>query len=214
MKIKLLKYLSQFLQLRTRTMIRGKFVRFRLLPNVIALSEYGLNREPRAKKVIVSLTSFPQRMWQIHFTLCSLLNQTIKPDEIILWLGSEQFPGREQDIPKKVIKLQKYGITIKWCNDIKSYKKLVPALKEYPDDIIITADDDIYYLDNWLALLYEGYLNSPNCISCHRAARVTFDENNKLLPYKNWHNISEQVAPSYLNFLTTGGGVLFPPNLQ
>jgi hypothetical protein len=45
--------------------------------------------EPRA---IVSLTSCPERMYDIHFCTFSLLNQITKPDAVILWLAEEQFP--------------------------------------------------------------------------------------------------------------------------
>lgn len=206
-------FLAILIPLKTRILIRGKLVRLKLMRNVAFLSDNGLNRVPRAKKIIVSLTSFPQRMKYLHFTLCSLLKQSVKPDEIILWLGEEQFPGKEQDVPKNVKQFLKLGVTIKWCNDTKSFKKLVPALKEYPNDIIVTADDDIYYPKNWLALLYEEYLKKPGVINCHRASQIIFDENNEILPYKLWNSIRDQVEPSYLNFPTTGGGVLYPPGL-
>lgn len=206
-------HLLQFLPLRTRILIHGRLVRLRLIRNFILLSDNGLNRKPRTMKIIVSLTSFPQRMKYLHFTLCSLLKQTLKPDEIILWLGEEQFPGKERDIPKKVQKLQKLGVKIKWCKDTKSYKKLLPALKEYPNDIIVTADDDVYYSTNWLALLYKGYSESPDYINCHRARRISFDEDGKILPYSSWENVSEKSEPSFLNFIIGVGGVLYPPKL-
>lgn len=43
------------------------------------------------KKIVVSLTSFPARIKKVHIVIESLLNQTIKPDKIILWLSKEQF---------------------------------------------------------------------------------------------------------------------------
>ena len=58
------------------------------------------------KGLIISLTSFPQRMYEIHYTLYSLLTQTVKPAKVILWLGIEQFPNKEKDIPEKVLKLK------------------------------------------------------------------------------------------------------------
>ena len=33
--------------------------------------------------LIISLTSFPQRMYEIHYTLYSLLTQTVKPAKVI-----------------------------------------------------------------------------------------------------------------------------------
>jgi hypothetical protein len=75
------------------------------------------------------------------------MGQTYKPDKIILWLAKSQFPNKENDLPIKVTELVNYGLSIMWVDkDIKSYKKLIPTLKLYPNDIIITADDDLYYL--------------------------------------------------------------------
>ena len=106
----------------------------------------GVTTSERSPKLIVTLTSFPQRMYDIHFTLYSLLNQSLKPDAVLLWLSEEEFPNREKDVPNAVLKLQENGLTIKWVKEnLRSYKKLIPALKEYKNDILVTADDDIYY---------------------------------------------------------------------
>lgn len=46
--------------------------------------------------------------------LDSVCGQSHKPDEIILWLGDEEFPNREKDIPEAVLKLKDCGISIKF----------------------------------------------------------------------------------------------------
>jgi len=171
----------------------------------------GITDQPRFPKLIVSLTSFPERMYDIHFTLYSLLNQTLKPDAVILWLAEEQFPNKDKDIPQDVLNLQKNGLTIKWCKDLRSYKKLIPALAEFPKDVIVTADDDIYYPSSWLELLYTGYLRNPRAIHCHRGHKIQFDKAGQILPYKKWkHRISHDFA-SFHNFFTGAGGILYPP---
>jgi hypothetical protein len=175
------------------------------------LKETGVVGEKRNPKLIVSLTSFPQRMYDIHFTIYSLLSQTLKPDEVVLWLGDNEFPNKEIDLPQSVLSLKNNGLTIKWCKNIGSYKKLIPALKEFPDAIIVTADDDIYYPPNWLELLYNAHLKEPQYIHCHRAHRITFDKNNNINKYSKWTNQVSNVEPSFCNFLTSGGGVLWPP---
>jgi len=162
-------------------------------------------------KLIVSLTSFPERTPDIFFNLYSLLNQTRQPDMLILWLAEEQFPNREKDLPKKVLSLQTYGLTIRWCKDLKSYKKLIFSLREFPDDIIITADDDIYYPEDWLELLYRSYQENPQYIHCHRAHQITFNDKKNISSYNEWPKCIKKRSPSYLNFCTTGGGVLYPP---
>ena len=40
---------------------------------------------------------------------------------------------------------QKRGLTIRFCEDLKAHKKYYYAFKEYPDDIVITVDDDVIY---------------------------------------------------------------------
>ncbi|MBQ6012154.1 MAG: hypothetical protein IJL23_03465, partial [Alphaproteobacteria bacterium] len=171
----------------------------------------GINRTKRDKKIIVSLTSFPQRMKDIHYAIFSLLKQTVKPDKIILWLGKDKFPNKEQDLPETLLNLKKFGLTIKWCKDIRSYTKLIPALKEYPDDIIITVDDDIYYPEYLVEKLYKAYLKNKNMVHCLRAHKIKFNQDETILPYNDWEKCIQNVKPSFNNFLTGVGGVLYPP---
>ena len=183
------------------------------LGNQIAnFQSVGIVKSKRNPRIIVSLTSFPERMDEIHYTIYSLLNQSLKPDMIVLWLAKEQFPNLEKDIPESVLKLKNNGLSIKWTHDTRPYKKLVPSLKEYPEDIIITTDDDIYYPPTWLELLYTAYLQNPKAIHCHRGHKIKFDNKNNILPYKKWkHRIGHDFA-SFKNFFTGAGGVLYPPH--
>ena len=169
----------------------------------------GITEEKRKPQIIVSLTSFPPRIPYLHKTLSSLLNQTLKPDMIILWLAEEQFPNKENDLTEEILDLKKFGLTIKWCNDIKSYKKLVPTLKEFPDDIIITVDDDIYYEKNMLELLYNSYLKAPQYIHCHRCTKIFYKKGEIKAKGggKKYYKY-----PSFANKLVGVGGVLYPPH--
>ncbi len=182
----------------------------KILPKIEQFDEIGINADKRVQKLIVSLTSFPERMPEIHFTLYSLLNQKVKPDEVVLWLANEQFPNGEADIPQIVLNLQKNGLTIKWCEDLRSYKKLIPALKEFPEDVIVIADDDVYYPDDWLKKLYKQHLKFPKCVIGHRGHRIRLGENGKPLPYRQWKKNACLVKPSYSNFMTGCGGILYP----
>ena len=173
--------------------------------------KYGLTIKKRSPRLIVTLTSFPQRIPYLCYTIYSLLNQSLLPDEVVLWLAEEQFPNKENDLPERLLNLKENGLKIKWYKDIKSYKKLIPSLIEYPQDIIVTADDDIFYTKDWLKRLYDAYLKNPEYIHCHRARRICFDSENKILPYEHWQIQKETKNRSYLNFFTGGGGILYPP---
>jgi hypothetical protein len=183
----------------------------KLQKQISEFAQTGVTNGKRNPQLIISITSFPQRMSDLHFALYSLLTQTLKPDAVVLWLGEEEFPNKEENLPRSILLLKNNGLTIKWCKDLSSYTKLIPALKEYPDDIIVTADDDIYYPRNFLKLLYEAYLKEPQYIHCHRAHRITFDKNKNIKDYSKWIKEISNVEPSFCNFLTSGAGVLFPP---
>lgn len=175
------------------------------------ITEFGLNTEARDEKIVLSLTTFPDRINTVQETIKTLLKQTYKPDAVILWLAEEQFPTKEAELPEDLLKLRDFGLTIKWCNDIKSYKKLIPALKEYPNDIIITFDDDIYYDDDIVENLYKAY-KQHGCICTNRAGRLKFTKSSiKALPTAQvyWTKYDDN---SSRNTIIGCGGVLYPPN--
>lgn len=167
----------------------------------------------RSSKIIVSLTSFPARINRVEETIKSLMLQSCKPDKIILWLAEEEFPRREQELPSNLLLLQKYGLTIGWTQkNIRSFKKLIPCLVEYPEDVIVTVDDDIYYQKKWLEILYRGYLKNTDAINCYRAYEyVLLNEKYGLKRLDNKKKIKEN--PSYLYNFTGAGGVLYPPHV-
>ena len=173
---------------------------------------YGLNTAPRDKKLIVTLTSFPERIKEVHLGITTLLNQTLKPDMIILWLAEEEFPQKEKDLPPALLNLQKYGLTIKWCENLKSYKKIIPALLEYPEDILVTADDDLFYPKDWLELLYNSYTRNPNFIHCHRMKEISIKKEgqNSTVKYLTANVDFQDENKTYI--ATSGAGILFPPH--
>lgn len=175
----------------------------------------GINKNPRDEQVIISLTSFPPRIQNLKYAIYSLLNQTFPADMVILWLAYEEFPNRENDLPKDLLEMTSYGLKIEWCENLRSYKKLIPALEKYPDSLIATADDDIYYSPNWLKILYEEHLKFPQYIIAHRCHRIGIDGNGKIFPYHKWYNelISMSPIPLYENFCTSGAGVLYSKKL-
>lgn len=174
--------------------------------------EYGVTTTKRVPNIIVSLTSHPARINSTHLSINTILRQTFKPDRIILWLAEEQFPEKEISLPQELLKLLDLGLEIRWTSDIKSYKKLIPALEEFPNDIIITADDDIYYEEDWLESLYKKHLEFPDCIICQRPRRLCFNNNAiSVLSSRSSENL-DLSKPDYLNQMLGGTGCLYIPN--
>ena len=115
-------------------------------------------------------------------------------------------------MPNNLLKLKSNGLTIEWCDDIKSYKKLIPALEKYPKDFLVTADDDIYYHETWLEDMWKVYEKHPNTIISSRTRRIKINSEDEILPYNNWNLINDDSESSYLNLPTGAGGILYFPN--
>lgn len=180
--------------------------------NMSAAENTAALREPR---VIVSLTTYPGRIDRVHMAIESLLRQTVPADMIVLWLAREQFPSGEADLPEPLLAQRERGLHIEWCEDIKSFKKLIPAAERFPDDIIITADDDIVYRADAIELLLRCHERCPGCVCALRTHLMTFAEDGALRPYGEWMpEYSEFVGqPRMALFPTTGAGTLFPPGV-
>lgn len=180
--------------------------------NIPVITKSGITENKRKVRLVVSLTSYPARINTVYQTIKTLLNQTLKPDKLILWLAEEQFPGKS--LPENLTELNKFGLEIKWCEDIKSFKKLIPVLKEYPEDIIVTADDDIFYPANFLESLYNQYLKYPQYIHANRAFLIKKDKykNSEFVMKSRGYAYDETYFPSCHNEFMTGYGTLFPPH--
>lgn len=146
----------------------------------------GINStEQRKEKVIVSLTSYGRRVDSVlPYTILSLMRQTFKPDAIVLWLDDEHW--NNDNIPQRIKLLTEKGLQVRFCSDLKSYKKHIPALNAFPDDIIITVDDDLFYAKDTIERLIQSYKNNPFCLYALRGHRPTFGKTGELLPYKQW----------------------------
>jgi hypothetical protein len=159
-------------------------------------------------ELIVSLTSYPRRFPILDFAIRSLLNQTVRPDRVILWLAEDDVTY----LPSAVRRLA--GLEIRTCRDLRSFKKLVPALEEFPRAFIATADDDLFYRRSWLEELVDGWATDVPTIQCHRAHRIPNLIDGTLPPYRSWDwDVQDERSrkPS-TDLVPTGlGGILYYP---
>lgn len=161
-------------------------------------------------ELVVSLTSYPPRFPTLHRTLASLLAQKTRADRVVLWIAHEDAAA----LPESVRRLESKGVTIGFCDDLRSYKKLLPTLERHPDAFVAIADDDVGYSPDWLQTLTRGYRDGERAAPCLRAHRITRTDEGAIAPYMQWEwdvQDARARAPSS-NLVPTGiGGVLYPP---
>lgn len=170
----------------------------------ITRNVYKTSRPTTTTSIIVSLTSFPQRINRVHLTVESLLRQTIRPEKIILWLSSTQFP-HATELPRSLTRLTSRGLTIQFVDeDLRSYKKYYHLLKDY-SGTFVTVDDDVFYHPKMLETLFDAHLKHPHAVIANRCVLIEPE-----MPYHQWRLASHCPQPSY-NLLPTGcAGVLYP----
>ncbi len=173
--------------------------------------EYGLTKKKRKDSIVVSLTSFPKRFPQLDLCLKSLVIQKYKPNKIIVYLGSDS--SREM-LTKAMLRYEKYGVEYRFDKkeNLMPHKKYFYAMQEYPDSIVVTADDDVVYPRDWLLSLYKSYRKYPNAVSARRV-HLMKKKDGKLLPYDYWEDQCQKIRVPSMSLIATGNsGVLYPPH--
>jgi len=161
------------------------------------------------KEIIISLTTYGKRLYEVYLTIESIMQQTLKPNKIVLWLS---YDLENTELPIVLKNQQKRGLEIRFCKDIRSYTKLIPSLKTFPEAVIITIDDDILYNFDLIENLFNAYLKNKGIIHCTRMHRMKLLKQNTIEKYDKWFYESESLDFSSKNFPTGIGGVLYPPN--
>ena len=78
--------------------------------------------------------------------------------------------------------------------------------QEFENDVIVTADDDALYPENWLEGLWDTHEKYPGCVCCYRAHKITF-EGGRVAPYQEWYGLSpDKKGPSEALFPVGVGG--------
>lgn len=158
--------------------------------------------------IIVSLTSFPGRIEDVHLVILCLLRQTVMPKRIILWLSKEQFDNVE--IPKKLKDLENETFSIIMVDqDLRSHKKYHYVLRDYPNSKIFLTDDDIYYPSDMIENVQNESIKYQDCIICRHGSIMKYDKAGQLLPYNDWWWELSEASDNQNFFFGSGGGVLF-----
>ena len=166
----------------------------------------GVNELKREVPIIVSMSAKEEDFDELELSLYSIFKQTVLPDRVILWLSNEY---ELSELPYSITRYVKNGLEIKFVEDKGSYNNTIYALKKFPHSILVTADNNIYYSNEWLKNLYHSYISAPNDIHVHQARFVNIQDN-QILPMHTWQKNKDENS-SYKNFPVQNAGVLYPP---
>lgn len=160
-------------------------------------------------------------------TIFSLVSQEVVPDKIILNLSKEPYLKDDGIYNADILSYLTAGISLslkeiielRWVKNTGPYRKLLPTLKQASqEDIIVTADDDIFYGRQWLKLLLEGFDPTKKVIHAGRVRKIKKNIHNKPSGYIHWPIIKDKQVLREDWLITYGGGAVlyrgwFPESL-
>ncbi|MBQ5900310.1 MAG: hypothetical protein IIW86_00465 [Clostridia bacterium] len=158
--------------------------------------------KPVIEDVVVSLTSYGERIQHILPTLKTLDGQSKKPTKIVLYIAKHELGL----VPDEVANYAE----VRGCEDTRSHKKF-NGFFDFPEAYVVTADDDLLYSDKWLETLMRASQLSPYAVVAHNTfllegwsfGRPTTRRDN-----------SASLKGRINMYVMSGAGVLRPPKMD
>ena len=166
--------------------------------------------------VDISLTTISSRIHLTKDVIFSLLNQSLLPRKIFVYISKAPYlldEGISEDHPiiKELIELER--VEIVWVDNTGPYRKIVPYLSNLMETsqngsgLFITADDDTLYPHNFIESLKAHY-EEKRCIIAFRGRQIhANDESFDINPYAEWG--LGVMSPSIANLPTGKDGVIY-----
>jgi hypothetical protein len=173
--------------------------------------------------VVVSLTTHGDRIGTVSIGIESIARGTVRPQRLVLWLDS---PEDIAACPASLRRLERRGLEIRAASDdlppndglpnggpshYGPHTKYYPYVSSTPRHTVplVTADDDIVYPPQWLALLVDAGERHPGTVSAHRVSIMGI-EGDQVSGYAIWPR-ARDTAVRAGNFATGVSGVIYPP---
>ena len=173
-------------------------------------TELGISKDRICKEeVVVSLTSYGTRFYDCYLAVESIMQGSVKPNRIVLWVSDTL---KNETVPILLQNQVKRGLEIRYSRDIRSYTKLIYALKEFPNAAVITIDDDIMYPYDTIENLVNVHNDCPGMI-CSNVVRP-FPENIKshYVSLLKWDWVKKYKEKCERYIFEGYSGVLYPPH--
>lgn len=159
-------------------------------------------------EIVVTLTSHKARFRTLHLTLECLTRQHVRADRIVLWLEHEDLLL----LPERVRVLVRGNLEIRAAEGgLRVYNKIIPALRDFPQSILITVDDDVAYPPDMIEKLLKEWSGHNNHVVCGMAFEIERNAMGNWCPFKQWKFVNRPLQ-NRADIVPFGvGGVLYPP---
>ena len=161
--------------------------------------------QARPERLVVSLTTVPERMDQLAPVLRSLTDQTVPADRIVL---ARPEVARRSGKPYPLLDPPFPGVDVIAADDEGPATKLLPALAAEPRAAIIVVDDDVIYPADFVEQLLAWHRRLPGAAIGWRGWRIRPGVHPKSFPHVFATALAE---PEPVDILLGTWGYLVPP---
>lgn len=165
--------------------------------------------------VVVSLTTYSDRVFSVATALESIGAGTVKPARLILWLDDD-LALPPSGLPRNLLRLQRRGLEVLVSENTGPHGKYFGYVtsQQHHEVPLVTADDDIMYPREWLSKLFTAHQSHPDDVLGHWVRTITLADNGSIANYASWKAAGNTIARPN-NFAVGVSGVLYPaPMLQ
>lgn len=165
---------------------------------------------PRAvANVPVSITSWTPRKGPLPLVLLSMIEQTLLPSTVHVWLCPED---RDMISEEHRVFFGGHGVLFHECDNIGPHKKWLPLIESGYEDPFVIADDDTFYPKDWFSSLVGEGERHPGEVVAHRCHRIAVGKREMPDPYARWQRaVGFQKEASHDLFPVGCGGVMVRP---
>lgn len=179
----------------------------------VVISKFKYPAKTGEHSVILSLTTYPKRTRYARKALKSIILQNPLRFQIFVFV----FADEHAQVSRALSSLSPYSVeVVPFEENLRQYLKIIPALKHFENNAIITFDDDILYPLGWLEGLVKAHQANPNLVIGYRGQHIPPNEN---LGPESYFSLQLFKSPTPIvldpeRILFTGvGGVLYPPKV-
>ncbi len=157
---------------------------------------------------IVSIASHGKRISGVHLTIESIGRGTLLPSRIILNLSENE----ECLVGRNLKKLQLRGLEINYVQDLGPHKKWYFAdVRELQGAPFVTADDDVFYPNEWLAELSAAWHVTKSSVVANQVDTMCLHGASPNLRYKDSDECGAREKKFCFDIAVGGRGVAYPP---
>lgn len=162
----------------------------------------------------VSMASCKARIGDCPKAVKSLMDQSLPPERIDLWLPEGDFPQREKELPRALLDQRAKGLVIHWVAGLGSFGAFHYGRQLHPGIPLVVASDGVLCSPRTLEQLWKAHRMFPEAVCACAAKKIKFTYRGEVAPCATWEKASFSAVPVMGVMGQQTYGILYPTSFQ